>query len=70
MGRRRKLTKSYINHHSHFIGDCRTISKIKNRRETQDDFNRRIISNWKDFQGYKLDMGQILKLKDRKIPSS
>jgi hypothetical protein len=44
-----------------------TISKLKNRRETQDDFIRRILTDWKDFQEYKLDIDPILKLKDRKI---
>ena len=44
-----------------------TISKLKLRRETQDDFIKRLLTEWQDFHDYKLDMDQVLKLKDRQI---
>ena len=44
-----------------------TISKLKLRRETQDDFIRRLMTEWQDFHDYTLDMDQVLKLKDRQI---
>ena len=43
------------------------ISKLKLRRETQDDFIRRLLTEWQVFHDYKLDMDQVLKLKDRQI---
>jgi hypothetical protein len=30
-------------------------------------YGRRLLSDWQDFQDYKLDMDQVLKLKDKKI---
>jgi hypothetical protein len=69
MGRRRKLNKVTLTTINISIESADTISKLKNRRETQDDFVRRILSDWQDFQEYKLDMDQVLKLKDKKISS-
>ena len=43
------------------------ISKLKLRRETQDDFIKRMFAEWQDLKEYKLDMDQVIKLKDRQI---
>ncbi len=67
MGRRSKPNKVTLTTINISIETADTISKLKNRRETQDDFIRRILTDWKDFQEYKLDIDSILKLKDRKI---
>ena len=69
MGRRRKANKVTLTTINISVESADTISKLKNRRETQDDFIRRLLSDWQDFQDYKLDMDQVLKLKDRKISS-
>ena len=44
-----------------------TISKLKLRIETQNDFIKRLLTEWQDFHDYKLDMDQVLKLKDRQL---
>ena len=67
MGRRRKLNKVILTTINISVESADTISKLKNRRETQDDFIRRLLADWQDFQDYKLDMDQVLKLKDKKI---
>lgn len=67
MDRRRKPNKVTLNTINISMETAATISKLKNIRETQDDFIRRILTDWKDFQEYKLDIDPILKLKDRKI---
>jgi hypothetical protein len=67
MDRRRKPNKVTLNTINISMETAATISKLKNRRETQDDFIRRILTDGKDFQEYKLDIDPILKLKDRKI---
>ena len=69
MGRRRKANKVTLTTINISVESADTISKLKDRRETQDDFIRRLLSDWQDFQDYKLDMDQVLKLKDRKISS-
>ena len=43
------------------------LTRLKNRRETQNDFIRRLLSEWQHFQDSKLDMNKVLKLKDKKI---
>ena len=49
------------------VETAETISKLKLRRETQDDFIKRMFAEWQDFKEYKLDMDQVIKLKDRQI---
>ncbi len=67
MGRRRKANKVTLTTINISVESADTISRLKNRRETQDDFIRRLLADWQDFQDYKLDMDQVLKLKDKKI---
>jgi hypothetical protein len=67
MGRRRKANKVTLTTINISLESADTISRLKNRRETQDDFIRRLWADWQDFQDYKLDMDQVLKLKDKKI---
>lgn len=67
MGRRRKANKVTLTTINISIESADTISRLKSRRETQDDFIRRLLADSQDFQDYKLDMDQILKLKDKKI---
>jgi Arc/MetJ-type ribon-helix-helix transcriptional regulator len=66
MGRRRKPDKGPTTTMAISVDTLGTISKLK-RRETQDDFIRRLLTEWQDFHDYKLDMDQVLKLKDRQI---
>jgi hypothetical protein len=67
MGRRRKANKVTLTTINISVESADTISKLKNRKETQDDFIRRLLADWQDFQDLKLDMDQVLKLKDKKI---
>ena len=69
MGRRRKLNKVTLTTINISVETADIISKLKYRRETQDNFVRRVLEDWKDFQEYKLDMDLVLKLKDKKISS-
>jgi hypothetical protein len=43
------------------------VSKLKYRRETQDDFIKRLIAEWQDLREYRLDMDMVLRLKDKQI---
>lgn len=43
--------------------------KLKYRRETQDDFIKRLIAEWEDLKEYRLDIDVVLRLKDRQIES-
>ena len=67
MGRRRRLDRLPITTINVYTESLDTISKLKNRGESQSDFIRRVLIDWQDFQDYKLDMDQVLKLKDRQI---
>ena len=49
------------------VETAETISKLKLRRETQDDFIKRMFAEWQDLKEYKLDMDQVILLKDRQI---
>jgi hypothetical protein len=69
LGRRRKFNRVILTTINISVETADIISKLKNRRETQDDFVRRVLEDWKDFQEYKLDMDLVLKLKDKKISS-
>lgn len=66
MGRRR-LQKAPITSINIYVADLDTISKLKNRRETQYDFIRRMLAEWQDLKEYRLDMDQVIRLKDRQI---
>ena len=59
MGRRRKANKVTLTTINISVESAETISKLKNRRETQDDFISILLADWQDFQDYKLDMGQV-----------
>jgi hypothetical protein len=67
VGRRPKPEKGPTTTMAISVDTLGTISKLKLRRETQDDFIRRLLTEWQDFHDYKLDMDQVLKLKDRQI---
>ena len=67
MSRRRKDNKVTSTTINISVESADTISNLKNRRETQDDFIIRLLADWQDFQDYKLDIDQVLKLKDKKI---
>ena len=67
MGRRRKPEKGPTTTMTISVDTLGTISKLKLRREIQDDFIKRLLTEWQDFHDYKLDMDQVLKLKDRQI---
>ncbi|MDX1373433.1 MAG: hypothetical protein R3321_13250 [Nitrososphaeraceae archaeon] len=66
MGRRR-LQKAPITSINIYVTDLDTISKLKNRRETQYGFIRRLLAEWQDLRDYRLDMDQVIRLKDRQI---
>ena len=67
MGRRRNPNKIALTTINIYVENLDKISKLKNRRETQYDFIHRLLAEWQDFQDYKLDIDQVLKLKDRQI---
>ena len=67
MGRRRRPDKMPLTTINIYVENLDTISKLKNRRETQYDFVQRLLAEWQDLKDYRLDMDQILKLKDRQI---
>jgi hypothetical protein len=67
MGRRRKPNKVTLTTMAISVETAETISKLKLRRETQDDFIKRMFAEWQDLKEYKLDMDQVIKLKDRQI---
>ena len=65
MGRRRKPNKVTLTTMAISVETAETISKLKLRRETQDDFIKRMFAEWQDLKEYKLDMDQVILLKDR-----
>jgi hypothetical protein len=67
MGRRKKPDKGPTTTIAISVDTLGTISKLKLRRETQNDFISRLLTEWQDFHDYKLDMDQVLKLKEKKI---
>ena len=67
MGRRRRPDKSPLTTINIYVENLDTISKLKNRRETQYDFIHRLLAEWQDFREYRLDMDQVIKIKERKI---
>ena len=67
MGRRRKADKVTLTTMNISIETADTISRLKNRRETQYDFIRRILAELQDLKEYRLDMDQVIRLKVRQI---
>lgn len=67
MGRRRKPNKVTLTTMAISVETAETISKLKLRRETQDDFIKRMFAEWQDLKEYRLDMDQVILLKDRQI---
>jgi hypothetical protein len=69
MGRRRKFNKVTLTTIAISIEASDLVAKLKYRRETQDDFIKRLVAEWQDLKEYRLDMDQVLRLKDKKIES-
>ena len=67
MGRRRNPNKIALTTINISVESADMISRLKNRRETQYGFIRRILAEWQDLKEYRLDMDQVLRLKDRQI---
>jgi len=66
MGRRR-LQKSPTTTTAISVHTTEIITQLKGRRETQDGFIRRMLAEWQDLKDYRLDMDQVVGLKDRQI---
>jgi len=66
MGRRR-LQKSPTTTMAISVHTTEIITQLKGRRETQDGFIRRMLAEWQDLKDYRLDMDQVVGLKDRQI---
>ena len=67
MGRRRRPDKVPLTSIAISIEILETISKLKLRRETYDHLIKRLVAEWQDLKEYRLDMDQVIKLKDRQI---
>lgn len=67
MGRRRKFNKVTLTTIAISIEASDLVSKLKYRRETQDDFIKRLVTEWQDLKEYRLDMDMVLRLKDKQI---
>jgi len=67
MGRRRNPDKVPLTSIAISIEILETISKLKLRRETYDHLIKRLVVEWQDLKEYRLDMDQVLRLKDRQI---
>jgi len=67
MGRRRNPDKVPLTSIAISVDVLETISKLKLRRETYDHLIKRLVAEWQDLKDYRLDMDQVLKLKDRQI---
>ena len=67
MGRRRKFNKVTLTTIAISVEASDLVSKLKHRRETQDDFIKRLIAEWEDLKEYRLDMDIVLRLKDKHI---
>ncbi|MFB5600874.1 MAG: hypothetical protein ACE5SW_11690 [Nitrososphaeraceae archaeon] len=66
MGRRR-IQKAPITTIAISINTADIISRLKTRSETQDGFIMRVLTEWQDLKDYRLDMDQVIRLKDRQI---
>jgi hypothetical protein len=69
LGRRRKLNKVTLTTFNISIEAADLLMQLKYRRETQDDLIKRLVAEWQDLKEYRLDMDQVLRLKDRQITS-
>ena len=69
MGRRRKFNKVTLTTIAISVEASDLVSMLKQRRETQDDFIKRLIAEWQDLKEYRLDMDMVLRLKDKQIVS-
>lgn len=67
MGRRRRFRTVPLTSIALSINNLERIHKLKLRRETYDDFISRLLAEWEDLKDYRLDMDQVLRLKDRQI---
>jgi hypothetical protein len=66
MGRRR-IQKGPITTLAISLDTAEIVTKLKGRRETQDGFMKRILTEWQDLKEYQLDMDQVIRLKDKQI---
>ena len=66
MGRRRRHTPVTMTTIVLLLNFGNNI-QTKYRRENQDSFIRRVFAEWQDLKEYRLDMDQVLRLKDRHI---
>ena len=64
---RRRIQKAPITTLAISLDTAEIISRVKCRKETQDGFIRRMLAEWEDLKDYRLDMDQVIKLKDRQI---
>ena len=69
MGRRRNPNKVPLTSIAISVNVLETISKLKLRREPYHHLINRLIAEWHDLKEYRLDMDQVIRLKDRQIPN-
>jgi len=67
MGRRRRLTPVPMTTVSISMTTLEAINKFKNKRENQTQFLTRVLAEWQDLKDYRLDMDQVIRLKDSQI---
>ena len=67
MGRRRRLKPVTMTTISITLETLEIISRFKSKRENQDSFIKRVFNEWQDLKEYRLDMDQVLRLKERQI---
>ena len=67
MGRRRNPNKLPLTSIAISVHVLKTISKLKLRGETYDHLINRLIAEWHDLKEYRLDMNQVMRLKDKQI---
>jgi len=66
MGRRR-IQKAPTTTMVISIHTAEIITKLKGKRETQDAFIRRVLAERDDLKDYRLDMDQVVPIKDKQI---
>lgn len=67
MGRRRRLNPLPMITLSISTTTLEAINKLKTKRENQTQFLTRVLAEWQDLRDYRLDMDQVIRLKDRQI---
>jgi hypothetical protein len=67
MPRRRNPNKVALTSLAILVDVLETILKLKLRRETYDHLVKRLVAEWHDLKDYRLDMDQVLRLKDKQI---